>query len=147
MVVSDINATAAELAATHQEPELVIGSRLYRGRVLSIEEWLPFFEERYRLEQLALQAQGAGKLVDLRPWVKHWVAFLSAVFPRKDYRWWTPDPVQAIRQLPGNGLRDEYERFFLHQARALGLKPPASQRTTSGTDSSPSTAAVVDGSA
>jgi hypothetical protein len=145
VLVSDLNATAADLAAAHQEPELRIGRMLYRGRLLSIEQWLPFFEERFRLEQLALTAQAEGRPVDLRPWVKHWTAYLKAVFPRSDYRFWAPDPVRAIRELPGTGLRDEYERFFRHQARALGMLPPASP--TSGTASSPSTSAASAGSA
>jgi hypothetical protein len=141
MIVSDLNTTAADLAQAHQEPELVIGNKLYRGRLLSIEEWLPFFEERFALEQAAAKAAEAGAVVDMRPWVKHWVAYLRTVFPRSRFRWWVPDPVQAIRELPGMALRDEYERFFLHQARVLGMKDGASQ--TSGISSSQPTPGTV----
>lgn len=132
-------ATAGDLEAAHAEPVLRLGQLVYRGRLLSIEEWLPHFERRLELERQLEADRAAKRVPNLRPWIDHWVAYLRAVFPRRRFRIFAPDPVAAIRALPGNGLRENYERFFLHQALALGLTHTESLATKSGTSSGGST--------
>jgi hypothetical protein len=111
------------LAAAHEEPTLTLGSIVYHGRVLSIEEWLPFFEERIELEAATAALRKGKKMPDMRAWIRHWVRYLSAVFPRSRFHFWAPNPVAALRQLPGRGLQEAYEGFFYHQGRELGFFP------------------------
>lgn len=134
-------ATAAELhEAETQEPVLELDGLRFRGRILSIEQWLPHWEQRCALEEITAEALANKQPPPLRPWVNHWVAFLKDVFPSTLRNFWSPDPIHLIRRLPGNGLREHYEHFFSHQALALGMRV-AVESPTDGTSSSGSTPA------
>lgn len=134
--------TAAEYAASLEDPVLEIRGFHFAGRILSIEQWLPHWERRLALEELAAKAVECKTPPDLRPWLEHWVAFLKDVFPRKRYYFWAPDPVRLMREEPGLGLREHYERFFLYQAAALGAPLPPAMR---GPNSNAATAATAPG--
>lgn len=133
-------ATAEDLNAAHEEPVFRHGRMVYRGRLLSIEEWLPHFERRVLLEALIEADRAEQRVPDLRPWVEHWIAYLKAVFPRRRFRLFAPDPVALMRALPGNGLRECYDRFFTLQALALGMTPHGSLAMPNGSGSDNSTA-------
>lgn len=135
--MAEYNATAAALAAAHEEPILRIGSLVYRGRLLSIEEWLPFYERMVALEQRRAAAPDtAAAPEDLRATIALWVDFLRAMFSRR-YRFWAPDPVTWLRKQPGAELRKAFYHFSFLQARALGWDLAGLQ--TDGMSSSGST--------
>ena len=157
MAEFNAGATAAAVHAAQEEPVVRFGDRTYRGRLLSIEAWLPFYERLQALELVKAKAVDAGLPFPLRQFVALWVDYLSAVFPRSDYRFWAPDPVKALRELPGNGLREAFEHFFSRQVLVLGatvappVSPAAPQATTSDGPSSsaatPAAPAVVESEA
>lgn len=122
--VAPAGGTAAEYAASLEEPVLEIGGFRFVGRILSIEEWVLHWERRQALEDLTAKAIELKTPPNLRLWVEHWIAFLRDVFPRRRFRWWAPDPVQLMRHSEGLGLRGYYDSFFLHQAVALGAALP-----------------------
>jgi len=136
--------TAAEYAESLEEPvlEIDVGDITYKfvGRILSIEEWVAHWERRLALEALAARAVAAKTPVDMQLWLDHWKAFLRAVFPRRRFRWWAPDPVRLAAESPGLGLRGHYERHFFLQAVAMGAAlPPPAPSPTPGPSSSSST--------
>lgn len=116
-------------AAAQQEPELVIGACLYRGRLLSIDEWLVYAEQYDRL-------------LASKPTVKQLQAFyrryMRAVFPRSRFRWWAPDPVKGLFRLPWSAVQEAFKSFF--ELQALASIPSASRSASrmSGTSSAPS---------
>lgn len=142
-------ATAEDLTAAQEEPVYRHGRLVYRGRLLSIEEWLPFFERRVLLESAAEEDRAEKRLTDMRPWIAHWIAYLRAVFPSRRFRWFVPDPVALMRGLPGHGLRECYDRFFTHQARALGMTAASqvAQPTPNGSGTSDSSRSAAGASA
>lgn len=117
--------------AAQQEPELTLGSCLYRGRLLSIDEWLVFAAEYDRL-------------IEARASVKQLQAFyrryLSAVFPRSRYKFWAPDPVAGLFRLPWSAVQEAFARFFELQVQASIPSASRSASRMSGTSSAPSTA-------
>lgn len=129
----EFNATT--LAKALEEPVLVLGTLKYRGRVLSIEEWLPFYERQVALNQERdTAATRAEKARAVRDALELWVDFLYAVFPRRgQFSWFAPDPVRQLRKTPGPALREAYYHFFYLQARALGweLVSPAADGESS----------------
>lgn len=138
----DLNLTAQQLADAHEEPTITVGSNLYRGRLLSIEQWLPYYE---RLMDLEVRAREDNSTVTLRDFVKLWVDYLYEVFPRSRFKLWVPDPVAAIREIPGEGLKESFASFFSHQARVLGMSAlvPMASETTPTSDSKNRTDVIV----
>lgn len=112
---------ADTLAAANQEPHLALHGMAFHGRLLSIVDWLPFWE-RYVATQKAIEVAIADKrLPDLRPSTQLWIDFLRAIFPKDGRRWFAPDPVKLLAKEPGTVLRDTFNHFFFHQARSVGL--------------------------
>lgn len=127
----NLNLKAEEIAAAHDEPTITVGRLVYRGRLLSIEEWLPFLERQLELE---------GRKASPREMVEHWVKYLYAVFPRRGrFRTFAPDPVAAIRSMPGNALQEAYLSFFFHQARVLGYNRSGAPKSATTPKSEPGT--------
>lgn len=111
------DADGADRAAI-EEPLLTIGRFRYRGRVLSMAEWLPFYEQA-----LAVDAMPDGP-AQLRAYHQLYVRFLAAVFPTRRYSFWAPNPVKALARAPGRTLEEAFARFFSHQLRMLRLHAP-----------------------
>lgn len=137
------------LAGALEEPTLVVGILRFRGRILSIEEWLPFFERQVALEKLIADGPkgGRGAAEILRASLALWIDYLRAVFPRRRYNWFAPDPVDQLRKAPGAALREAYYRFFFLQARAIGwdvasLETPPATPGISSPASTPAAAAA-----
>lgn len=139
--MTEFNADA--LDESQAEPVLVVGSLRYRGRLLSIEEWLPFYERQVTLERASEEDVKAKRPPDLRARVALWVDFLHALFPKRGrFSWFAPDPVEQLRK-KRTALREAYYHFFYLQARALGWNL-AGQATTDGESSSDSTPPSAD---
>lgn len=128
------------LAAALEEPTLTVGRFRYRGRVLAMMEWLPYWERELELQTraklVADQAAGVRLLADRLTLARD---YLRAVFPRRRYTFWAPDPVKALAATPGRALEEAFARFFIHQATVLGLTTTGP--STSGSGSGDRTAA------
>lgn len=134
----DADAHARAMAA----PELTLDGYRYRGRVLSVTEWLPYWERLLSLEARKAAREEAQKtnherlaaavpdtIVELleeppapaaQEWLRLYRMYLEAVFPRRRFRpFWAPDPVARLAALPGNALAGAFERFFTHQLRVM----------------------------
>jgi hypothetical protein len=122
---------ADTFVAAQQEPELVIGACLYRGRLLSIDEWLVFAAEYDRL--IARKAPVA----ELKAF--YW-RYMRAVFPRARYKFWAPDPVAGLFRLPWSAVQEAFRSFFALQVQASIPSASRSASRMSGTSSAPSTA-------
>ena len=126
------DADGADAVAT-EEPILTIGGYRYRGRVLSMAEWLPFYDRALAVAKITNTA------AQLRAYHQLYVDFLAAVFPRRRYRVWAPHPVKALARAPGRTLEEAFARFFDHQLRMLKLDAPEPTRTTGPTPPRPDT--------
>lgn len=133
--MTEYNATLAE---AHEEPVLRIGSLVFRGRLLSIEDWLPFYERQVALEKENDEKKKAGQAPNIRAALELWVDYLRTIFPRRRFNWFAPDPVEWLRK-HDTQLREAYYRFFFLQARALGWE--LAGQSTDGPSSSGSTPA------
>lgn len=124
---------ADALTVSLEAPALTIGGVRYEGRLLSIEEWLPFLD---RVQ--AIQRTGKTEMADV---VTLYRDYMRAVFPRSRFKFWAPDPVPILMRQPFTVVRQAFDRFFSLQALAMGA--PALSATdpslTIGTDSPPST--------
>lgn len=143
---------ADALAAAQEAPTLTVGGYLYRGRLLSIEEWLPWWE---RL--LAIQAERAKarreevmgeRGASFRKLNEFYRDYLRLVFPRRRYRWWAPDPVKHLLSQPFSVVEDAIACFFFLQARATfgaDAMPQSQpiQPAPPGTSSPPATASAL----
>lgn len=139
--------------AAQEEPTLQIGGLLYRGRLLSIEEWLVYAGEIEQLRAADARAtlrraenedrfaRDEELLPDIRgsassAYVALYRRYLRAVFPRRRFRFWAPDPVAGLMAMPWGVVTEAITRFF--DLQALATKPREST-PTSGTSSAPST--------
>ncbi|MGN6110837.1 MAG: hypothetical protein ACTHU0_37390 [Kofleriaceae bacterium] len=113
---------ADQHAAALEPPVLILGGLRYEGRLLSIEEWLPFAEEAGQLRTGTRAA-----------WAAFARRYLRAVFPRRRFRVWAPDPVQLLMAQPWATVEEALDRFFVLQARAMSPRVPTTE--TSGTGS------------
>lgn len=120
---------ADQHAAAQERPVLIVGGLRYEGRLLSIEEWLPFADE---VEQLR------AREAPVAAWSAFTRRYLQAVFPRQRFRWWAPDPVEQLLRQPWVVVQEALQRFFDLQARAMSQPGPTT--ATSGTGSHDRTA-------
>lgn len=112
-------------AAAVEPPMLKIGGHTYRGRVLSITEWLPFEPRIARLYAGELSAEEFAALTH---------EYARALFPKGSWPFWLRDPVaQLLLQTPETIIAALTD-FFGSQLRAMGL-PAARTTKTPGTDS------------
>ena len=133
--------------AAQEEPTLRLGNLLYRGRLLSIEEWMVHAE---RLDALN-QRVTAGKAVSPKEMAAVYRAYLRAVFPvrrwwwpfaqGRRYRWWAPDPVKRLMRQPWGVVMEATQRFFVLQARAMQPRPGLEQTNGPSSTLSPSSEA------
>ena len=122
MSVFDADAEEAALAP----PELVIGGRTYRGRVLSRDELRPHavvFAQEDATEDDRYMAE---------------VRLLRLVYRQSWWKFWRPDPVRQVLRLSPATLDRFREDFFGFLARMATPETP--NQRTSGPSSSPSTA-------
>lgn len=121
MSVFDADAEEAALAP----PQLVIGGRTYRGRVLSRDELRPhaavFAEKDVDDEARQVAAEALVRLVYRRP----------------RWRFWWPDPVWQVSKLSPATTTKFWDDFFRFLARMITPETPNPR--TSGPSSSPST--------
>jgi hypothetical protein len=121
--------------AAQEEPTLVIGGLLYRGRLLGIEEWFGYAEEYEALRT---------KDATVRDYAAFYRKYLRAVFPKSRFKVWAPDPVAHLFSLPQGVMTEAIKSFFTLQVLATqGRKDPTSG--TDGTDSPPRTADAPSG--
>jgi hypothetical protein len=136
--------SADAIAAAQETPRLVLGNLLYRGRLLSIEEWLPFWERLQAMEARHASTSVAGATsaaAALRERSAFYREYLYAIFPRRSYRFWAPDPVTLLMRQPYQVVDQTLAFFFILQARAtFGEKALARSRETDGTPSPTRTA-------
>lgn len=144
--------SAAARRAAYEEPVLRYGRFVYRGRVLSAEEWFPFWDEYLDLVDAAKAMSNAAE-----PQLKELAAlerrshdlrlrYLRTVFPTGRFRFWAPDPIAQLQRAHPQEMRDAFHAFFSLQARAMGLaepkiESPQTPPTTDGTSSNASTRA------
>ena len=122
MSVFDADAEEAALAP----PQLVIGGRTYRGRVLSRDELLPHavvFGDKDATDEDKNQAE---------------VALLRLMYRQPWWLFWRPDPVRQVMKLSPATLDEFRADFFGFLARMATPKKP--NQRTSGRSLSPSTA-------
>jgi hypothetical protein len=126
--------SADALAASLAPPVLEVSGYRYHGRVLSIEEWLPFYARLGEIERAA-RVDGARDATTVRAELTLAREYLRAVFPRWRLRpFWAPDPVRLLRRAPGNALVEAFARFFGHQARLM-MRPTLPSPSMPGTPS------------
>lgn len=132
---------ADAVAASQQAPTLMVGRYLYRGRLLSIEAWLPYWERLRALDRAAAAADGDAAVASLRARSVLYRDYLRAVFPRRDFRFWAPDPVKHLMQQPLQVVEKTIAFFFTLQARATFGRDALDKATatTHGSVSPPST--------
>lgn len=118
--------------ATQEVPVIVVGALVYRGRLLSLLEWLPIAEAIDALDE----RQKAGGKVPPREFIRVYRKYLRMVFPRRRFVFWAPDPVAELFKLPWGAVTEAIRSFFALQAQA---SRPRKSPSTSGTDSAPST--------
>lgn len=141
---------ADEMAAAQVAPTLRVGGYLYRGRLLSIEEWLPWWERLLAIQaerRAAADTDGGSseRGASFRRLNAFYRDYLRVVFPRRRYRWWAPDPVKHLMRQPFTVVEEAIAGFFFLQARAtFGAdampKPKQIPTAPPGTDSLPATA-------
>ncbi len=127
MSVFDADAEEAALAP----PELVIGGRTYRGRVLSRDELRPHAVVLGDGDATAEDKEAAS------------VALVRLVFRRPWWAFWWPDPVKRVLRMPLVVQTEFLEDFFEFLARMVTPRKP--NQRTSGPTLSPSTAALRSG--
>lgn len=103
---------ADEYLATLEHPTVVLNGKTYVGRILSINEYLPFAQ---RIESSANGTTSENTVEFARD-------YLMAVFPVKPVPFWRPDlreddPVPQLLNHPG--LLPLIESFLSLQARAM----------------------------
>ena len=103
-------ADAAAMRAAVEPPVLAIGGLTYRGRVLSIEEWLAFAE----------RADGARG--NMKALLRLYRDFLTAVFPPRRYKWWAPKAADLVMRRPFDEIQETVLRFFVLHLRWHGLQ-------------------------
>lgn len=136
---------ADALAAAHEEPTIQVDRFVYRGRLLSVLEWLPFWERLQALEAKAVAEHADAAVARLRERQAFHADYLRAVFPKRDFRFWAPDPVAHILKKPLDDVDRIVGFFFTLQARAT-FGADAIARTAStpdGTESTHSTTPLV----
>lgn len=149
----DANALAAEQRA----PTLHLGRFTYRGRLLSIEEWLPWWDEWHALDverkALPADAQPSAVLAHFAKRSAFAERYLRVVFPRRRYPFWAPDPVAALLAQAHQVVEETLGFFFILQARATfgadvvdAVRPPVPPdlEAMAGSDS-PARTPVADG--
>jgi len=124
---------ASEYLASQEAPTLVFGSLVYRGRLLSLPEWLRVSTQ---LEQLSAR-QTAGETIPQHEYQRVYRAYLRMVFPRNRFRFWAPDPVAQLFQLPWGAVTEAIRSFFALQA--LASTPRKSPSEMHATTSAPPT--------
>jgi len=125
--VFDADAEEAALAP----PELVIGGRTYRGRVLSRDELRPHAVVLGDKDATAEDKEAAA------------VALVRLVFRRPWWKFWWPDPVKRVLRMPLVVQTEFLEDFFGFLARMVTPRKP--NPPTGGPSSSPSTVAPPSG--
>lgn len=107
---------ADAMAASQDAPTLTVGRYVYRGRLLSIEEWLPWWERFIELQRTAeTSSRPAADMLKLLAFYRD---YLRLVFPRRHYRWWAPDPVKHLLRQPLAVIEEAMTCFVLLQVRA-----------------------------
>lgn len=111
---------ADALAAAQEAPTMTVGGFLYRGRLLSIEEWMPWWDRLTALrkgrEQIRdSQDDAKAFLVTLLQFYRD---YLRVIFPRTRFRFWAPDPVEHLMRQPYVVIEEAMDRFFSLQERA-----------------------------
>jgi hypothetical protein len=142
---------ADAIAAAQEAPMLTVGGLLYRGRLLSIEQWLPYWE---RMQDMDRRHSGVAGVpapdmpAALRERARFFREYLRAVFPPGSYRFWAPDPVEHLMRKPFQVIESMVGFFFILQARAT-FNPTIVNRAleTAGTPSSAPTAGPPEGNA
>lgn len=140
--LSHFNANA--IAASLVEPVLELGRLSYTGRLLSIEEWLPFWERIQELTAANEKARAEGRPADRLAAARLYREYLRTVFPRSRRRFWAPDPVPQLLAQPFEVVEGAMTFFFTLQLRASGMIPRTSSPPTAGSDSSGSTPAAAE---
>jgi hypothetical protein len=133
----DANAILSAMEA----PTLRLGRFLYRGRLLSIEQWLPFWERLQELENAPVADGVTAVKARMRARTAFHRAYLRAVFPRRDFKFWAPDPVAQVLAQPFDLVEKIVSFFFILQARATFGTTIDEPMTTNGTSSPPVTPA------
>jgi hypothetical protein len=114
-----------------EEPTLRIGNLLYRGRLLSLPEWLPVAAQ---LDAIGTR-QRNGEDVPIDETIQIYRKYLRLVFPRRRFLFWAPDPVAALFCMPWGVVTEAISRFFVLQA--LASTPRKSPSETNGMLSAP----------
>lgn len=121
----------ADALAT-EPPELKIGGRVYRGRVLSIVEWTPYLERFLVMvgrEVEDLQKDELLSLATMQASHEFCAEYLRAVLPR---RWPRPDPVALLERQGSRLLKQAFTGFFAQQCYVMGvaLRTPTARAMT-----------------
>lgn len=122
---------ADALAARFDPPTVRLGGRVYRGRILSIEEWDPF---QVRIERIRL-AEGDNNKLGQEDMVGLFREYGHTVFGRRRTLWERvlqipTDPTERLMRLPPSAMLETFLRFFSCQARAMGAAEPSTPKTT-----------------
>lgn len=136
---------ADALSAAQEVPTLMVDRFLYRGRLLSIEEWLPFWDRLQAMDARPAAADDAEARTRLRERAVFHRDYLRAVFPKRDFRFWAPDPVKHALRKPLQEVEAIVAFFFILQTHATFGKEAigsATAPTPSGTSSKPQASAM-----
>lgn len=97
--------------ATLKKPEFTLNGKTYTGRILSVEQWLPFAT---RFEKLGNDELSPTEILELSR------DFLRALYPyRMSYRW-LGDPVTMLMNSPA--LEPVVADFFVLMVQAMKPK-------------------------
>ncbi len=123
---------ADALAARFDPPTVRLGGRVYRGRILSIEEWDPF---QTRIERI--QSRDEDDKLGQAEMIALFREYGNAVFGRRRTWWeWTlgiaVNPTERLLKLPPNAMLDVFLSFFSCQGRAIVGTDPKKKTPTSG---------------
>lgn len=133
---------ADAITAAQEAPTLTVGRFLYRGRLLSVEEWLPFWDRLQAMEAKPAAASTRLAVLALRDRVAFYREYLRAVFPRRDFRFWAPDPVAHLLAQPFDVVEQTVGFFFTLQALATFGLEAMDKATTPATNGTPSPHAI-----
>ncbi len=98
-----------------EPPSVVLGSRTYVGRLLSIHQWMPL------QPRVQAAAQGDVALQEIHNLA---LAYCRVAFPKPWWKFWRRSVGRQLVKLPPNVLMRALASFFACQGRAMVLPPP-----------------------
>lgn len=121
---------ADELARTLRPPVIRVGNRMYRGRLLSYQEFIPFQRLGEKMREAA-KANEQG--LDPEALVEMFMRYGNLVFGR---RWWEvwrigTNPTRRLMALPPAAMMEAFRGLFRVQARAMRMARPDNLTSTS----------------